>query len=243
MPRIIATGAACYRQYMDVFVIPIGRDRYELYCEVTDEAEVLDEGPSTGFFARLRQRFKAMLRKAEARQRGEVDADVETHGWLGRLQDRVVAWIAERIAEQRLLWNLRRVTAATAVHPEDLSFDQAMALIRRTLQRDFERHKVWLVVDTLGLIVSGALFFVPGPNIVAYYFAFRVVGHWLCKRGATQGLRHVSWSGRPCPPLSELRGAAALAPEERERQVNDIAIRLRLPHLPVFFQRVAITRA
>jgi hypothetical protein len=228
---------------MDVFVIPIGADRYELYCEVIDDDGVLDDAPATGIFGRAQRRFKIMLRAAEARQRGEVTEEPATEGWLGRLQLRAVAWIAERIAEQRLLWNLRRQSAAIAVHPEDMTFDQAMALIRRTLQRDYERHRVWFVVDTLLFIASGIFFFVPGPNVLAYYLAFRFVGHWLSMRGALQGLRKIGWTGRACPPLSELREAAALEPEERERHVHDIALRLRLPHLPTFFERVAITRA
>ena len=226
---------------MDVFVIPIGPDRYELYCEIADvDDEVLDA--PKGVFGRLSDRFKLMLRAAEARQHRPLD-EPAPEGLLARGQDRLVAWIAERIAEQRLLWNLRRESTATALHPEDMSFEQALELIRRILGRDHERHKVWLVVDSLGLVVSGLFAIVPGPNLLAYYFAFRVVGHWLSMRGATQGLKRISWSGRPCPPLSELRRAAALDPDERVRQVHDIAARLRLQHLPTFFERVAITRA
>lgn len=229
---------------MDVFVIPIGPGRYELYCEIAENPETADEPPPAGFVGRQRHRFKAMLRAAEARQpRGESDEPQEPSNWPARVRERFVAWVAERIAEQRLLWNLRRETSATAVHPEDMQFDEAMALIRGRLERDYERHKVWLVVDSLGLIVSAVLILLPGPNIVAYYFAFRVGGHWLSMRGARQGLLRVAWSGRPCPPLSELRRAAALEPAERERRLHDIATRLRLQHLPTFFERVAITRA
>jgi hypothetical protein len=226
---------------MDVFVIPLGPDRYELYCEIHEDPEDLEEEPGTGVLARLKQRFKAMLRAAEARQHGTHEP-IEHTTWLARAQDRIVAWVAERIAEQRLLWNLRRVTVATLVHPEDMTFEQTVTLVRRTLARDYERHKVWLVVDTLGLIGSGLLMLVPGPNIVAYYFAFRVVGHWLSMRGASQGLHRVEWSGKPCPPLSELRHAAILEPEERDRKVHDIAERLRLQHLSTFFERLVIVR-
>lgn len=228
---------------MDVFVIPIGADRYELYCEVNDAEVVTDEPPQAGFIGRQQRRFTDMLRTAEARKRGEVPDDAEQRGWAGRIQDRIVAWVAERITEQRLLWNLRRETSATAVHPEDVTFEQVMTLVRRTLERDYERHRIWLVVNTILFVVSGALAVLPGPNLVAYYFAFRLVGHWLSMRGATQGLKTIAWSSRPCPPLSELRQAAALAPEERDRQVHDIAAQLRLPHLPTFLERVAITRA
>lgn len=228
---------------MDVFVIPIGRDRYELYCEMTGEPEGVESGPPpTGIIGTLRHRFTVMLRAAEERQRGG-EQTIQAEGWLGRIQDRVIAWVAERIAEQRLLWNLRRQTAVRASHPSDMSFEQVMTLIRRMLQRDYERHRRWLAIDSLGLLVSAVLMPVPGPNIVAYYFAFRVVGHWLSMRGATQGQHHVTWTGRPCPPLSELRGADTLEPKVREARVHDVAARLRLQHLSTFFERVAIPHA
>jgi hypothetical protein len=84
---------------------------------------------------------------------------------------------------------------------------------------------------------------VPGPNVVAYYFAFRVVGHWLSMRGATQGLHCVQWTGRPCPPLTELRDVALLEAHARDERVHDVARRLRLPHLSAFFERVAVRHA
>ncbi len=227
---------------MDVYVIPIGRDRYELYCEPSPEAESdADAVPTTGPLGRLRHRFSAMLRAAEERQhRHSPNAD---SGAYLRLQDRVLGWIAARIAEQRLLWNLRRRTTAVVVHPQDMTFDEVMAVVRPTLQRDYERHRVWLVVDLLGLILSGPIALIPGPNVLAYYFAFRVVGHWLSMRGAVQGLRRVSWSGRPCPPLTELRDVFTLESPARAARVHDIAARLRLPHLSTFFERVAVRHA
>jgi len=228
---------------MDVYVIPIGRDRYELYCEPGSEAESdVETVPTAGLIGRLRHRFNAMLRAAEERQHRPAAAAREV-GLLHRLQDRALGWIATRIAEQRLLWNLRRCAVAVAVHPQDMSFDEVMALVRRTLQRDYERHRVWLVVDLLGLIVSGPIALIPGPNVLAYYFAFRVVGHWLSMRGAVQGLRRVAWSGRPCPPLTELREVFALELPARVARVHDIASRLRLPHLSTFFERVVVRHA
>ena len=54
------------------------------------------------------------------------------------------------------------------------------------LRRDHDRHRIWLVVNTVLLVLSAVLALVPGPNLVAYYFAFRVVGHWLSMRGAAR---------------------------------------------------------
>jgi hypothetical protein len=226
---------------MDVYVIPIGLDRYELYCETSVEAPHLDPAAS-GIIGRIRYRFAVMLHQADERQRGVAPPVAASTRWA-RLQESVMAWVAERIAEQRLLWNLRRESAVVAAYPQDLTFDQANTLIRRTLLRDFRRHRLWLVVDSLLLIVSGVLMPVPGPNIVAYYFAFRVMGHWLSMRGASQGLHRIEWTGRPCEPLTDLRGASSLEGEARDRRVHDVAERLRLQHLPTFFDRVAVRHA
>ena len=221
-------------------MVPIGPDRYELYCEVSIDAELNAEPPPTGLIGRLRHRFGVMLRAAEERQHRHDEPEPGGKSWLGRLQDRVMAWVAERIAEQRLLWNLRGKTEALAVHPDDITFDQAQTLVHRMLQRDYDRHKVWLVVDTLGLIGSALLVLIPGPNVLGYYFAFRVVGHWLSMRGASQGLHRVAWTGRSCPPLTDLRRLATMPPGEREGQVHAIAARLRLQRFSTFFERVAL---
>ena len=154
-----------------------------------------------------------------------------------------MGWVVERIAEQRLLWNLRKHTAAVAAHPQDMTFEQVMTLIRRTLQRDYERHRRWLIIDALGLIVSGALAVVPGPNVLAYYFLFRVWGHWLSMRGARQALDRIVWTARVCPPLTELRNVDALDPQARQQRIHEIAGRLRLEHLSSFFERITLGHA
>jgi hypothetical protein len=228
---------------MDVFVIPVGSTRYELYCEVADASPTEQEAPPAGFFGQLRHKFAVMLKAAEERQhRRRAGEDLEAKGFMGRIQDRCMAWVVERIAEQRLLWHLRRQTTAVAIYPDDMTFEQAMTLIRRILRRDYERHKVWLVVDSLGLALSLLLVVLPGPNIVGYYFAFRVVGHWLSMRGAAQGLERVTWEDCPSSELTILRRVAMLDPGEREHEVTAVAERLRLQHLITFFDRVAIPR-
>jgi hypothetical protein len=227
---------------MDVFVIPIGLERYELYCEASVEVPSHDPA-AKGIFGRIRHRFAVMLHQAEERQRSGAPASTAAATWLTRGQEYIMAWVAERVAEQRLLWNLRHESAVVAAHPQDLTFEQTLTLIRRTLQRDYERHRVWLVVDSLLLIASAALALLPGPNIVAYYFAFRVMGHWLSMRGASHGLRGIAWTGRPCEPLTELREVASLQGAAREQRVHEIAARLRLQHLSTFLARVAVRHA
>ena len=233
---------------MDVFVIPVGPDRYELYCEQPVAGEEPIEPETTGFIGRLRRRFVGLVRAAEERERNGLGPGPEPKSWIGRMQDRAMAWVAERIAEQRLLWNLRGETSANAAHPDDMSFDQVHALIRNSLQRDYERHRRWMAIDSVLFLVTFVAFFplvaIPGvANLPALYFGFRTVGHFLSMRGALNALRNVAWRGRSCPPLGELRELAVQDPLAREARVRDVAARLRLEHLPKFFDRVAIQRS
>ena len=227
---------------MEIFLIPVGPEQYELYCEISHEG-ALEPGPApAGLLARLWSRFVQMLKAADARQHGGGESDAPL-GWAGWLKERMLAWVAERIAEQRFLWHLRKQTAAVAAHPQDMPFDQVMVFIRRTLRLDHQRHRRWLIIDSLLLAVSGLLALVPGPNLIAYFFAFRVVGHYLSMGGAAQGLHHIAWTGRPCPPLSELRDMAHLEPAAREARIHDVAARLRLRQFSTFFERVAVRNA
>jgi hypothetical protein len=234
---------------MDVFVIPVGQERYELYCEHALDTEHTAEPPATGLVGKVRDRFMARVRAAEEQHRRGIPADHADKSFIGRMQDYAMAWVAERIAEQRLLWNLRGQTAAVIAHPQDMSFDEVLTLVRRTLQHDHERHKRWMIIDGVAFLVTfivlGPLFLlIPGiANLPALYFGFRTIGHWLSMRGAANGLHGVQWTGRPCPPLGELRELAVLEPPDRSQRLHDIAARLRLQHLSTFFDRVAIHHA
>ena len=77
---------------------------------------------------------------------------------------------------------------------------------------------------------------VPGPNILAYYFGFRLVGHYLSRRGAKHALTEIIWQARPCAELSRLRpwsvprGPRELTSNQPIRHPDDLGgIRLRVP--------------
>ncbi len=224
---------------MEVYLVPIGRDRYELYCEVADEPDLEADDEPAGFFTRMKQRFRAMLGEAE-RERRRTHADPPPAGTFGRIKAWTLRYVAESIAEQRLLWHLRGQSSACLLFPDDLEEHRADKILRRQLGRDFEKHRFWLIIDSLGFIASGVLFFVPGPNLIAYYFAFRMVGHFLSMRGARQGLDLVQWRHERSTPLAELRRAIDLDADERDRRVQGVADALKLEHLAKFFERMAI---
>ena len=225
---------------MDVYLVPVGPDRYELYCEIPDDPSDAPAEAPQGFIRRFVHRFREMVAEAERERRQGAPA-IEPRGWAARVKARTLRWVAESIAEQRLLWHLRNESSARLFYPDDLDEPQAAAILRRQLGRDFDKHRFWLAIDSLLLIASGLLMFFPGPNLVAYYFIFRLVGHYLSLRGAKRGLSGVHWDYERSAPLTELRRVLTLDARAREPRVHAVAATLRLEHLVSFFERSAVS--
>jgi hypothetical protein len=220
-----------------VYLVPVGHGRFELYSEPPEDP-VLDAHAraTAGFWRRLLYRLDERWNEAvRLAMRPEV-AD----GWFARVRDRAVRRTAESIAEQRTLWSLRHFSDAALIYPSDLS-ESAAAAARDRLLRHARRHHGWgLTIDTTLFVASGVFVLIPGPNVFAYYFAFRVVGHYLSWRGATQALEATRWRLASEPALAELGGLAHLPRASRTARVAAIAAELKLPRLAAFFDRTAV---
>jgi hypothetical protein len=219
-----------------VYFIPLGAGRFEPYYEQEEAPETPDEVAARGFFARMSARFWQMVRDAEE-ERHQRSHD-RPAGLLGRMQRVVMRFVAERVAEQRLLWSLRTADAADLHVPDDIDAAEGLRLFRQGLQKDTDRHLRQLVLHSLGLLVSAPLVVVPGPNVLGYLFTFTVVGHFLAFRGAKRGLQEVQWSVTPDSTLTAIGRAAVCPPPERFRRIHEAAERLRLPHLAHFVERM-----
>jgi len=223
---------------MDVFLVPVAPDRYELYCEEPDEPAPVDV-PRGGVLRRVSHQVRQTMAEAERERRRVHDPGEARPAFAVRVKRRLLRWVAEAIAEQRLLWQLRGRAEATLIYPHDLTEAQAYQLLRRSLQRDWERHRFWMIVDVFGGAGSTLLILLPGPNVIGYYFLFRIVGHFLSLRGARHGLMRTTWTRTPNDALTTLRGVVGDTPENREPVVRQVAAALRLEHLATFFQRAA----
>jgi hypothetical protein len=229
---------------MDVFLVPLGDDRYQLYCETPDHESIDDDGAPPGRLRAWARGFQDLLASAEAERRSRRAGRPDARPWTRRLRDRLLRWIAERVAEQRLLWHLRRQDQAVIVYPADLDEPTARRLVESGLRRDADRHRRWFIIDAIGAAITGPLFFfVPGPNLIAYYYCFRVVGHYLSMRGARHGLAGVVWHARADAALSEIRQAVGLAPAERTDRLRTVAARLGLERLAAFVERTAMGKS
>ena len=217
-----------------VYLVPVSREHYELYSEATEPGE--EGSRADGHAGRA-------LRAARAKWAAVVHgarADHERRGWFARWRDQVICHLAEGAAEQHALWVLRHAVHATAVYPSDLEDVRALAIVRASLTRARQFHRRWMFADAALLLATGLLMPVPGPNILAYYFVFRVIGHYLSWRGACQALDRTAWTGRAESALAELGQLVALPREAREARVEAIAARLNLPRLSAFFRRAAV---
>jgi hypothetical protein len=231
---------------LDVFLVPVGESRHELYSESAHDDPVVgpDQPEGSGsWWHRQMARFRATLAEAEdaRRRRDRGEPDPPPDGLWGRIMRATMRRIAETIAEQRLLWQLRKHAGARLVHPDRMSGDRALELLRASLAKDFARHRRWCAIDAILTAILGPLFFfVPGPNVISWYFFFRAIGHYLALRGARHGLAVTAWQTQPSPHLTALADALRLPRAERWPALDAIAASLGLEHLTGFVERVSI---
>jgi hypothetical protein len=217
---------------MTIFLIQVGRSRFELYSEAPEEA-TSEAAQTTGVFRRW-------AHAANVRWQAVVESAREgsARGLLARGRDALIRRVAESIAEQRTLWALRHEAAAALRFPSTLDVPTARRVLTERLAHATRHHLRWLVIDGLLLIGSAVFAVVPGPNVLAYYLAFRVFGHLSSWRGARHA-DHVAWQLEADDSLAELASLAAMPREARAPRVADIARRLNLSRLPTFFERMA----
>jgi hypothetical protein len=219
---------------MIVYLVPAGQDRFELYSEAGEEpnpAPAREDG---------RLRRWAHHASVQWHQLVETARRGRAAGRFARWRDAVVCRLAENIAEQRTLWALRSQTAAILRFPASIPQARAQSELNKAIAEARRHHLRWLVIDTVLFVSSVVFFFVPGPNIVAYYFLFRLIGHLQSWRGARQAMEQVVWTIEPDPGLAELASLVDLPRAERGPRVAAIAARLNLPRLASFFDRVSV---
>ena len=222
---------------MDVFLVPTSPtlDRLALYCEVT--APPIAEGDDTAstWLGRMKARFRHAVDEGEAAQNGEID-DRDR----GRLRRFITRKLAETVAEQRLLWHLRQETSARLIHPDTIDGARALVVARAEFEVDYGRHRRWLIIDGLLVAITGPLlFFVPGPNVVSWFFTFRAIGHFFSMRGARRALSGVTWTSEPSPHLTTVAESLHLDPDARATRLKTVGEALGLSRFDAFVARVA----
>ena len=99
---------------MLVHLIPLGRDRYELYAEAPDEGE--------GLLAHDADRVRRWLHRAGEQWHEYVDAArlSTATGRFALWRDAIICKLAATLDEQRTLRSLRTASSATMLFPAGL---------------------------------------------------------------------------------------------------------------------------
>ena len=226
---------------MQVYLVPVAATDYRMYVEMPDDdADDAPDGPPKGRIGRLTHRFRTMMKEAEAERLRRERGETEHSSGLWRA---IMRRIAETIAEQRLLWHLRHQTVVQLRHPPDLDAGRALQEVKSDFGREVSKHRRWMIIDGVLVAITGPLFFfVPGPNVISWFFTFRAVGHFLSWRGARKGLTLIEWRAESCPPLGDVRQAIDLPAADRRHRLEQISNALGLKHFTGFVERVS-TRA
>ena len=228
---------------MNVFLVPMGGDHHELYCEPVPAPPPDDVAQESRLWSAPRRWwvwavgvFRRAVAEGEAErdQPGEVEAAPRS-----KIRRAITRKLAEAVAEQRLLWHLRKETTVRLYHPDLLAGEAALQIVRTQLKQDHDKHRLWCVIDALLTIASAPIALLPGPNVLAYYFIFRTVGHYLSMAGARQGLDRVEWQLQPSSELTAVGQALAYEESDRIARVDAIAAALGLDRLTAFVERAA----
>jgi K+-H+ exchange-related protein len=218
---------------MTAYLLYLGNDRFELYSEPPEKP---GEAPREGA-GRIRHWAHAAYVRwhtlvESARQRNAT-------GRVAQWRDALVRRLAETIAEQRTLWALAQHQDAVLLFPASVGEAEARAALNRLLAAARRHHGWWMVIDAPLFVASGVAALVPGPNVLAYYLGFRLIGHWLSWRGARHAASVIQWTLHPDGSLAELASLVNLPRAARQPRVDAIAARLNLHRLAAFFERVA----
>nr|WP_303652720.1 hypothetical protein [Paludisphaera mucosa] len=99
-------------------------------------------------------------------------------------------------------------------HPASMPEKKARSAWKRYLTARASTHLFWLIVDGILAPVTGlALWLLPGPNVVGFWFTYRAINHYTIVRA----IRRARW--RPPPTTFE----ADEALDEPVREAEDDA--------------------
>lgn len=154
-----------------------------------------------------------------------------------RLQ-RLWGWLNRRPPpDEPLLKRLRDARQVTIYHPTTLEAHEARRLWRRYLARRWRSHLVTLAWDLALSPLIALLMVVPGPNVIGYWFVYRIATHLLAMRGVLWA--RLGWTPFAFHPEAALDRPLLL---HDGRQVARVAAQLSLDDLDDFLRRLVAYR-
>lgn len=174
---------------MRIYLLSLDKRRTFFYA---DESEPPDDctgaddscGEETGWRARLREQreqFRSVWHESDAR----------VVRWSRRAWEWMHSWAHP---DETMLRRLRSACRIELHHPAGRDPEEVSGLWSRYLAQRWWRHLLWLSVNlAVAPPAVMALWVLPGPNVIGYWFAYRAIHHAMIVRG----IRRARWGGLP----------------------------------------------
>lgn len=156
---------------MKIFLLKIDDRRHTFYSEGPEEvSDRSEEGAPRGWVERKGRQWRDWLEHSDSR----------TARWARRVRGFLERFVGR---DEPLLRGLRKTESVMIHHPESWTRDQAREAWVAYIQKRRRHHGLWLALDALMGVPSILLAALPGPNVVGYWFAYRVACHALALLG------------------------------------------------------------
>jgi hypothetical protein len=184
--------------------------------------------PTRGVRGWLERRGRA-LTESVARSEGSITS------WFRRTWVWLHRWTAP---DEELLRSLRMAEHFELSHPASLTTAATRHYWVGYLASRRRRHLFWLVVNLLILPPAVLAAVLPGPNVLGFWFAYRVLMHLFAWVGAGRARRNAK--ATTFVPMPELDAPVRL---DDQGQLSRLAEQLSAPHLPAILRRLAADSA
>ena len=171
---------------MKVYLLLVNHEQFFFYSdesEVDDSAQTGEALPSTGIRGWLEtrwKRFQAAFHEADA---GAALRARQAWNWLHSLTH----------PDEAMLVRFRSSRRIDLYHPASRDSAGVTSIWRNYLSSRFRRHMAFALFNAL--IAAPTLVFLwplPGPNIIGYWFAYRMIHHLMIVQGVRRLRRGVT---------------------------------------------------
>jgi hypothetical protein len=171
---------------VNVYLLLVDGERHFFYADETDWQNVERDEAADGAAAKAGFLTRLALRLRRARE-----AWRKADGGLALRSRRVWDWLHSKIhPDEAMLVRLRSARQIDLSYPASRTEDEIQGIWRDYLRRRLRSHIFWMIVNgLLAPILGVALWLIPGPNLVGYWFAYRAVHHALIVRGIWRVLK------------------------------------------------------
>jgi Mitochondrial K+-H+ exchange-related len=182
-----------------VYLLLIDHERFFFYSDESEHSH--ETGDGDGSPGRSRSGLRGWLHGQYLKFKSAWQhADSGAMLWMRRTWD----WLHSLAhPDEAMLVRMRSARTIELHHPMSRSGEEVRAIWRDYLSQQWRRHLIWLSINTMiAPVALVALWPLPGPNLIGYWFAYRAIHHAL----VVVGIRRVSRAAIP----TELFPLAAL---------------------------------